>query len=70
LGCMDLEYAFAIPRSIMVDNLDNLNTTTKHNPEVTYWHIHLVEQNPGHFSLLLPKKSDSIPLDEYVVKLG
>lgn len=70
LGCMNLEYAFAIPRSVMVANLDYLNTTTKHNPEVTYWHVHLVEPTPGHFSLLLHKKSDSLPLDDYVVQLG
>ena len=70
LGCMDLEYAFAIPRSIMVANLNNLNTTTKHNPEVTYWHVHLIEPSRGHFSLLLPKKSDSVPLDDYIIELG
>ena len=70
LGCMDLEYAFAIPRSVMVANVDYLNTTTKHNPEVTYWHIHLIEPTPDHFALLLPKKSDSLLLDDYMVKLN
>ncbi len=70
MGCMDLDYAFAIPRSVMAENVEFLNTTTKQNPEVTYWHIHLIEPTQGHFALLLPKKPGHLALDEYVIALG
>jgi hypothetical protein len=41
LGCMDLQFAFAIPLKVIRSNLAALNTTTTERS--TYWHIHLSE---------------------------
>jgi hypothetical protein len=67
LGCMDLEFAFAIPRDVLRPQLDLLNTTTTQDGH-TYWHVHLTEK-AGAYALLLPKKSSSLPLDRYRVNL-
>jgi hypothetical protein len=68
LGCMDLGFAFAIPREVLRPHLDSLNTTTTQEG-YTYWHIHLTEK-AGVYALVLPKKSSSLPLDEYRVMLS
>jgi hypothetical protein len=67
LGCMDLDYAFAIPRSIVESVLDGLNITVRPDGE-RCWHMHLVEAG-GEYSLLLPKRSDALSLTGYIVKL-
>ena len=63
LGCMDINAAFAIPWKVIHSVLPILNTTTTERG--TYWHIHLAEPKPNSYALLLPKKSDQLPLDEY-----
>ncbi|MBV8848485.1 MAG: hypothetical protein JOZ16_02760 [Methylobacteriaceae bacterium] len=68
LGCMDLDFAFATPREVLRPYLESLNTTTTQD-DYTYWHIHLVEK-AGSYALMLPKRSSSLPLDEYRIKLG
>ena len=68
LGCMDLPFAFVIPASAIRAALDALNTTTTKDGQ-TYWHIHLVENEPGHYSLLLPKRSAQLPVDAYRMDL-
>jgi hypothetical protein len=67
LGCMDLDHAFAIPRSIIESALDGLNTTVRPDGE-RYWHVHLVGLSDG-YGLLLPRRSTTLPLAPYVVRL-
>jgi hypothetical protein len=69
LGCMDLSFAFALPVAIMTSILDGLSTTTEKAGEV-YWHLKIGELEPGHYSLGLPKRSASLPLDQYRLALG
>jgi len=65
---MDLPYAFAIPFDVISDALPALNTTTK-DDGAAYWHIHVSEPHPGRFAILLPKKSATLPLDDYRLSL-
>jgi hypothetical protein len=67
LGCMDLDIGFAIPVSLMTSAMDDLNTTVRPSGE-RYWHIHLTEFDGG-YGLLLPKKSQVLPLTPYIVNL-
>ncbi len=69
LGCMDLPCAFAVPLHVMTSVLDALNTTTKDDGQV-YWHIHIVEPEPGRYAVLLPKKSGTLPLEDYRLTLN
>jgi hypothetical protein len=65
LGCMDLPFAFTIPVSVMLSVVDGLNQTLREDGRTDYWHIHIAEPEPSQFTLLLPKRSDVLPLDEY-----
>jgi hypothetical protein len=67
LGCMDLPAAFAIPLKNLRSYLDALNTTTTERG--TYWHIHLVETEQAGYSLLLPKQSRQLSLNEFRLAL-
>lgn len=67
LGCMDLPFAFAVPWNTMHTLLPALNTTTTERS--TYWHLHIVEIEPDVYALLLPKRSDNIPLSGFRVPL-
>jgi hypothetical protein len=69
LGCMDLAFAFVIPIAAMSSALDALNTTTREDGQ-TYWHIHVVEHAPNEFAMLLPKRSNILQLQEYVMPIG
>lgn len=68
LGCMDLEVAFSIPWPVLHPLLGHLHTTTAEKG--TYWHIHLTEETPDRYALILPKKGKNLPLDEFRVSLG
>ena len=68
LGCMDLPFAFVIPASAIRAALDALNTTTTKDGQ-TYWHMHLVENEPGHYAILLPKRSAQLQVDAYRMDL-
>lgn len=67
LGCMDLSFAFALPVTVMTSILDGLNTTEKEGE--TYYHLKISELEPGHYSLVLPKRSTSLPLDQHRLAL-
>jgi hypothetical protein len=67
LGCMDLPFAFAIPWDTIHPLLPALNTTTTERS--TYWHLHIVETDPDVYALLLPKRSDNVPLVSFQVPL-
>jgi hypothetical protein len=69
LGCMDLPFAFAVPLHVMAPALEALNTTTKEDGQ-TYWHIHIAEPESGRYAMLLPKKSETLPLDSYRLTLS
>ena len=64
LGCMDLDYAFAIPREVIIENLNNLNMTTKVKGE-SYWHITLTESPEGTYQLTLPKIRSHLDLEQF-----
>jgi hypothetical protein len=67
LGCMDLPFAFLIPRKAISGALPALNTTT--TDKGTYWHIHVVESRPGEYALLLPKEGRALQLDSFRTEL-
>lgn len=64
LGCMDLDTAFAIPRTDLASRLHALNTTTR-DDGTHYWHIHIVERAAGQYGLALPKLGTVLPLDPF-----
>jgi hypothetical protein len=68
LGCMDLCFAFAIPLAVLSPLLDALNTTEKDGEH--YWHVKLGQAAPDRYTLLLPKRSDALPIDEYRLPLA
>jgi hypothetical protein len=67
LGCMDLDFAFAIPQAALRPHLDSLNTTTTQEGH-TYWHIHLTEKG-GTYALMLPKRSTTLSLHDYRISV-
>lgn len=69
LGCMDLESAFVIPVDVIQSHLEELNTTTRSDTGQIYWHIKILEPAPKKFALQLPKSNNSLPLDDFILKL-
>jgi hypothetical protein len=67
LGCIDMDFAFALPLSFVRSHLSELNITS--NEGKSYWHIKLLETNDGEFSLHLPKSGASVSLRDYVLTL-
>ena len=67
VGCMDLSIAFAIPWKTFNPLLEALNTTT--TDRGTYWHLHLTEIEKGTYGLLLPKRGQTLPLNEFRLPL-
>lgn len=63
LGCMDLPFAFALPLPVLTPLLDALNTTD--NEGGCYWHLKLGRVASDRYTLLLPKRSDALPIDGY-----
>ena len=68
LGCMDLDFAFAIPRKIIYESLVGLHTTTTERS--TYWHVHIGELAENEYVLLLPKLSKPLALSDFRVQLN
>ena len=66
LGCMDLDFAFALPLPVLAPLLDALNTTDKDGEH--YWHVKIGQPKPGRYTLL-PKRSDALPLDDHRLPL-
>jgi len=69
LGCMDLDKAFLIPHEILSNNLHLLNTTTTADGR-TYWHLHVVEESPGRYALLLPKADKNLDITTYICPIS
>lgn len=68
LGCMDLPFAFALPLPVLAPLLDALNTTDRDGKH--YWHVKVGQTAPDRYTLLLPKRSDALPIDEYRLPLA
>lgn len=64
LGCVGLEWAFAIPHEIISQNIDRLNQTIRNN-QTMYWHIHLAQLDDGTFALRLSGKGNLLPVEQY-----
>lgn len=69
LGCMDLDIAFLIPAEEMHRHLDDLNTTVLKDRNTLYWHIILSEKTPGKFELTLPKRSEFLSINKFMINI-
>lgn len=67
LSCIELDFAFALPREDVLPILDKLNTTEKEDR--FYWHIIIAEMPDGSYHLNLPKNSSTFDLTPYRLKL-
>lgn len=67
LGCMDLPFAFALPLSVLTPLLAALNTTDRDGDH--YWHVKIGQTAPDRYTLLLPKRSDALAIDDYRLPL-
>jgi hypothetical protein len=75
MGCVDLNRAYAVPVTVLRDNLAALYTTPPdQDPSLvdtfSHWHVKLIEPRSGEFALDLPKtgmwlsvEPFSLPLD-------
>jgi hypothetical protein len=68
LGCADLDIAYNIPVDLMRSHLDALNITERKDGSY-YYHIKIVELNPGDYQLQLPKEDFNLPLSKHIVEL-
>ena len=69
LGCMDLNIAFTIPQQVIEKYLEYFNITQKKDKASMYWHIYMGKINNNSYVILLPKKHDTISINEYMLKL-
>lgn len=69
LGCIDLAWAFAIPRTTIFQYLDELNPTTPESGGM-YWHIHLAHLGNDKFGLRLKGKGNILLVDQYKVPVS
>lgn len=69
LGCMDQEFAFAIPAGELRTHLHEMNQTARPGGGA-YWHIKIVRGSSGALALQLPKINSSLPLDPYRITVG
>ena len=68
LGCMDSEFAFAIPHDVLRTRLSDLNTTTKNGR--TYWHIQIPLTATGHYYLNCQKSGNHLDLAQYTIAVN
>lgn len=68
LGCVGQDYAFALPKGMILGVLDKLNVSEK-DGELHHWHIHIEHDDSGEPSLVLHKTGERIPLSDYKVQL-
>lgn len=66
LGAMDLSVCFAVPHGLFRTRLPELNTTENADGG-RYWHVKILEQEPGAFALQMPKSGKHMPLSAYAV---
>ncbi|MEH6433833.1 hypothetical protein [Massilia sp. DD77] len=68
LGCLDLDIAFAVPFVALKEHLSDLDTSTRPNGTY-YWHIRIMEPQPGTFVLQLSKTGKHLALNRYLVSM-
>jgi hypothetical protein len=68
LGCADADVAFVLPHDEIRLHLDDLNTTTNKDGSL-YWHVKILELQPGKFALQLPKAGTHLPLERFAVAI-
>ena len=68
LGCIDLNLAFSIPRSVPTPLLDKFNTTKRADGKM-YWHIKIVEKADNDYYLLIPNHSENLSLTQHSLTL-
>ena len=66
LGCMDTNEAYALPLTVIEQNLDALNTTEKGDKR--YWHVALTMDNSA-IALNLSSIGKKIDLAPFAFKL-
>ncbi|HEY7808987.1 MAG TPA: hypothetical protein VIA98_01250 [Allosphingosinicella sp.] len=67
LGCMDLNRAFAIPRSTLLPILPSLHQTQRE--QGAYWHIHLAEEQSG-LAMVIPGAVSGLSLERFSLPLA
>jgi hypothetical protein len=68
LGCMDLDFAFAIPVQIVESRLSEFNITPNNgNP---YWHIKILQPEIGKYLLQMPKTGKHLDLTPFIIHLS
>jgi hypothetical protein len=71
LSGIDLEVAYAVPTSVMKENLGNLNKTTRKDGSF-YWHIHLYQEGSGEMLCKL-REGERLALSSFefpLIKVG
>lgn len=68
-GAMDLDVCFLVSHTLLKSRLDELNTTAKPDGG-EYWHVKIIEPQPGIFALQMPKTGKHIQLESMSVKLS
>jgi hypothetical protein len=68
LGCMDRDHAFAIPRDVFRQLIEDLNTT-RNEDGTYYWHVQLTAAPSGDVFLIMPKQKRNLVLSEYMLRL-
>ncbi|WP_137934919.1 pentapeptide repeat-containing protein [Mesorhizobium comanense] len=66
LGCLDLDSAFAIPRSVIAKALPDLHASQDNGRK--YWHIHVRRNISKGYELAVPNKIN-VSLDQFRVSL-
>ena len=69
LTCMDRSEAYAIPYSVVVENLPNLNKSARPDDK-SYWHILLKQTENGDLIWNMSKTGKKLPLADYAVPLS
>ena len=68
LGCMDLDFAFVIPSTVMEEKLTDLGTTD--NARGMWWHIVLRQNDNGKYLMVCSKTGKHLDLTPYVVNFN
>ncbi len=66
---MDLSVCFATPHALFQSRLAELSTTENADGSL-YWHVKILEQEPGVFALQMPKAGKHMPLGEHAVPVS
>jgi hypothetical protein len=68
LACLDLDIAFAVPFAALREHLNELDTSTRPNGTY-YWHVRIMEPQPGNHVLQLSKTGKHFALNPYLISM-